>query len=147
VAKQIGHSNGRCWSIDLDDEYLYSGGGDKLAKKWNLATGKLELTFAGLFNFPPIRVDHKNVVRCVLLHGNYLFTASFDSIARQWDKTTGTLIRAFSGLVSSQNSLFSLAAKGDFLFVGSQELMNLIVQWRISDGAYVRNLDGIFPLH
>jgi WD40 repeat protein len=41
-----GHS-GSCYSIVLDDQFLYSAGSDKLIKKWSLASGKLEMTFKG----------------------------------------------------------------------------------------------------
>jgi WD40 repeat protein len=37
----------KCFSIVLDDEFLYSSGIDNLVKKWNLQTGKLEFVLRG----------------------------------------------------------------------------------------------------
>jgi hypothetical protein len=41
-----GHKGGS-YTVTLDDEFLYSSGLDKLVKKWNMQSGKLETVFKG----------------------------------------------------------------------------------------------------
>jgi WD40 repeat protein len=75
-----------------------------------------------------------------------LFSAgdSIDGVtARQWDKNTGTLIKTFVG-VRNPYEIGSLAVTddGQYLFAGTQDLINLVLQWQISDGTKVRTIDG-----
>jgi WD40 repeat protein len=44
---ETGH-NGYCKTILIDGEHLFSGGSDKLAKKWSIKTGRLMAQYSGL---------------------------------------------------------------------------------------------------
>jgi WD40 repeat protein len=140
-----GHS-GSCNSIISDDQFLYTGGNDKLIKKWRLASSKLEMIFKGCSETLNSIKGHSEIVRQIILFENFLFSASFDSTAAQFDKTTGKLIRRFSVDTPRQVASVAASADGQWLFtgIGLGDPNANLVQWRVFDGSRVRTMNGVF---
>jgi WD40 repeat protein len=73
-----------------------TGGKDRLARLWDLKTGKLLRTF-----------KHQGNVPCLAFSpdGKQLLTGSEDGIVRLWDAATGTLLGQFTGHKGTINAL------------------------------------------
>jgi WD40 repeat protein len=91
-------------------------------------------------------LGHQNEIRAIKLLGNFVFSASADSTAQQWDKTTGTSIKAFSVTQTERLSSLAVSEDGTFLFTGSSGPNSFLAQWRVSDGTFVKSLNGFLPI-
>jgi hypothetical protein len=76
------------------------------------------------------------------LYENFIFSAGVESSAAQFDKTSGNLVRKFSIDSSLQVASVAVSEDGQWLFTGSQDPTAFLVQWSISDGTRIRNLEG-----
>jgi WD40 repeat protein len=90
---------------------------------------------------------HSGLVSSVVLYENLLFSGSFDATAFQWDKATGNLVKRFLLRSDDEQQVNSVAVSVDgmSLFTGSRNSIGArIVQWRVLDGARVRQFEGGF---
>jgi WD40 repeat protein len=122
---------GYCYSLGLDENYLYSAGEDKLIKRWDIETGSLQKSYKG----------HSQSVVFIFLHGDFLFSSSMDASALQWDKTTGAIINRFY-TTPTAISVTCLLANSEFLFIGTQQTVLLLIQFRLSDGSTIKTFEG-----
>jgi len=72
--------------ITLEDNAVYVGGCDSIARKWDLETNE-QVEFKG----------HKSWVLGLKVLGDYLFTNSEDKTICVWDKNTGNCVDEFIG--------------------------------------------------
>ncbi|KAI8853620.1 WD40-repeat-containing domain protein [Chytridium lagenaria] len=81
------------YELVVVDEDLWSASADKTAKRWNLLTGKCDMT-----------LEHPDFVKCVTIFGPYVITGGRDENIRVWDAASGDLINtieAHFGEISS----------------------------------------------
>ncbi|KAI9189952.1 pre-mRNA-splicing factor prp46 [Blastocladiella emersonii ATCC 22665] len=87
----------RSIAVDVSNEWFVTGGGDRLIKLWDLASGRLRLTLTG----------HISAIRglAVSERSPYLFSAGEDKMLKCWDLETNKVIRHYHGHLSGIYSL------------------------------------------
>ncbi|KAI3655231.1 hypothetical protein MP638_000544, partial [Amoeboaphelidium occidentale] len=73
-------------------EYLYSGGNDRIIRKWNITSGVSTTLLIG----------HSNAVLCLQLRTAFLFSGSHDTSTRMWDTESSQNIQMFYATTSVQ---------------------------------------------
>lgn len=134
LVAQLGHSMSLGpLPVSLSDDglWLATGGGDKIACLWEVATGRQVRTFEG----------HSSQVNSVALSGDgqWLITGSSDWTARLWEVGTGKEIRTFRGHSDSVRSV-SLSSDGRWLATGSWDKTARL--WEVATGKEVRPFRG-----
>lgn len=87
----------RCLDVDMENEWLVSGGNDRCIKFWDLASGTLKLSLTG----------HINTVRKVLVSRRhaYLYSCGEDKSVKCWDLEYNKVVRSYHGHLSGVYSL------------------------------------------
>ncbi|CAI9735388.1 pleiotropic regulator 1-like [Octopus vulgaris] len=83
----------RCISVEPKNEWFVTGGGDRVIKIWDLASGTLKLSLTG----------HISSVRgvCVSPRNPYLFSCGEDKLVKCWDLEYNKVIRHYHGHLSA----------------------------------------------
>ena len=83
----------RCISVEPKNEWFVTGGGDRVIKIWDLASGTLKLSLTG----------HVSSVRgvCVSPRNPYLFSCGEDKLVKCWDLEYNKVIRHYHGHLSA----------------------------------------------
>lgn len=83
----------RCISVEPKNEWFVTGGGDRVIKIWDLASGILKLSLTG----------HVSSVRgvCVSPRNPYLFSCGEDKLVKCWDLEYNKVIRHYHGHLSA----------------------------------------------
>ena len=102
----------RSISVDTSNEWFATGGGDRIIKIWDLASGTLKLSLTG----------HVSTVRGVAISDRhpYLFSAGEDKQIKCWDLETNKVIRHYHGHLSGIYSL-ALHPTLDVLVTGGRD--------------------------
>ena len=87
----------RCLAIEPNNEWFATGSNDRTIKIWDLATGKIKLTYTG----------HVASVRdiCISERHPYLFSAGEDKTVKCWDLEQNRVVRHYHGHLSAVNSV------------------------------------------
>ena len=108
-----GHSGWvRCLAVDSSNEWFASGGGDRIIKIWDLASGTLKVSLTG----------HVATVRGLAISDRhpYLFSAGEDKQIKCWDLEYNKVIRQYHGHLSGIYCL-SLHPTLDLLVTGGRD--------------------------
>lgn len=83
----------RCIAVEPKNEWFVTGGGDRVIKIWDLASGTLKLSLTG----------HVSSVRgvCVSPRNPYLFSCGEDKLVKCWDLEYNKVIRHYHGHLSA----------------------------------------------
>ncbi|ORZ39599.1 WD40-repeat-containing domain protein [Catenaria anguillulae PL171] len=102
----------RSVAVDPSNEWFVTGGGDRLIKIWDMASGNLKLTLTG----------HISAVRGLAVSERhpYLFSAGEDKQLKNWDLETNKVIRQYHGHLSGIYSL-ALHPTLDILATGGRD--------------------------
>jgi WD40 repeat protein len=121
----------RAVALSADSKWIVTGGDDKTARLWDLATGKEVRRFQG----------HTLWVWSVALSkdGKWLVTGGKDETARLWQVSSGKEIRSFPEHTWGVNSL-ALSGDGKRLVTGS--LGGTGRMWDVSSGKLLRGFQG-----
>jgi serine/threonine-protein kinase len=114
-----------CVAVSPDGRYIAAGGHDKIARVWDVGSGKK------VHRIP----DHKNVLRAVLFMprpGQLLTGALLDDTIRLWDLPSGEQVREFY-LAGGLRSGLSLSRDGRSLVAGNAN--GQIALWDLRDPA------------
>ncbi|MGV8056844.1 MAG: caspase family protein [Smithellaceae bacterium] len=120
-----------------DEKLIISGGGDKLVKIWDVASGKELKRFAG----------HESEINAVSFSsdGKYALSAGGkvwgdkDSTIRVWEVETGKEIRKFVG---HTGAILSAAFSPDGKYIASGSSDKTIRLWNIATGGELKILTG-----
>ncbi|KAJ3098108.1 hypothetical protein HDU96_000148 [Phlyctochytrium bullatum] len=104
------------------EEDLWSVSADKTAKRWNMVTGKNDMT-----------LEHPDFVKCVAVAGPYIVTGGRDENIRVWDAASGKCLNEIEGHFGEISAL--QVARGK-LWTGS--LDSTIRQWELKTLATFR---------
>lgn len=87
----------RSIAVDPTNQWFATGGGDRMIKIWDLASGELKLTLTG----------HISAVRGVAISDRhpYLFSVGEDKMVKCWDLEQNKVIRQYHGHLSGIYSL------------------------------------------
>lgn len=87
----------RCADVEPGNEWFATGGGDRIIKIWDLATGQLKLSLTG----------HVSAVRGVKISPRhpYLFSCGEDKMVKCWDLEYNKVIRHYHGHLSAVQGL------------------------------------------
>ncbi|KAJ3122323.1 hypothetical protein HK098_002946 [Nowakowskiella sp. JEL0407] len=98
--------------VDPSNEWFVTGGGDRLIKIWDLASGILKLTLTG----------HISTVRGLAVSSRhpYLFSVGEDKMVKCWDLECNKVIRSYHGHLSGVYAL-SLHPTLDILVTGGRD--------------------------
>jgi WD40 repeat protein len=125
--------------MDDDNEFLYSSGFGGLVKKWNLATGRAELTIK-----PGTTSDF---IRWITLYDSFIFSAGTDGKAKQWDKSTGEFVRTFTLERLQSISSVVVSSDGRFLLMATTTDFASLIQFKLSDASLVKIFEGTKKLY
>ena len=127
-----GHSSA-VWSVSFssDGSKVATGSGDKLAKIWDVASGRELVTLKG----------HSSYVRSVSFSsdGSKVATGSRDNLAKIWDVASGRELVTLKGHSSYVNSV-SFSSDGSKVATGSWD--NLAKIWDVASGRELVTLKG-----
>ena len=129
---QLGHSDGvTSVTLSRDGRWALTGGYDKTARLWEVATGKEIRRLEG----------HSDGVTSVAFSpdGRWALTGSLDKIARLWDVATGQEIRRLEGH-SSQVTSVAFSPDGRWALTGSWDKTARL--WDLSTGQEIQRLEG-----
>lgn len=117
--------------VDYGNEWFASGGGDRMVKIWDLATGHLKLSLTG----------HISAIRglAVSRHNPYLFSVGEDKMVKCWDLETNKVTRQFHGHLSG---VFCVALQEDqnLLITGGRD--SCVRVWDVRSRSQVFALTG-----
>ena len=87
----------KCVAIEPNNEWFATGSNDRTIKIWDLATGKIKLTYTG----------HVAAVRdiCISERHPYLFSAGEDKTVKCWDLEQNRVVRHYHGHLSAVNAV------------------------------------------
>ena len=121
----------RCIDVDPSNNFFVTGSNDRVIKFWDLATGKLKLSYTG----------HINTIRKVVLskRNPYLFSCGEDKKVKCWDLETNKAIRQYHGHLSGVYSL-SLHPNLDVLVTGGRDCVARV--WDIRSRQQILCLEG-----
>ena len=118
-------------AFSSDGRTVASGSTDKLARVWDLASGKCLLSLAA----------HSDAVLCVALSpdGTMLVTGSKDALAIAWDTRTGERKATFKG---SGSAILDAAISPTLGTVYTGTKSGHVTVWQVSTGTLEASLDG-----
>lgn len=118
-------------AVDHSNQWFASGGGDRVIKIWDLASGILKLTLTG----------HISTVSalCVSKRHPYLFSAGHDKMIKCWDLETNKVVRHYHGHLSGVFSL-GLHPNLDVLVSGGRD--STVRVWDMRTKAQIFSLNG-----
>ena len=121
------------WAIDFspDGQTACSGGYDKLAVCWDVATGEVVRVFEGH--------EHGIFDLQFLSDGQRFLTASWDKTVKLWDFQTGEVIRTYDG---HTDWVWSVALSPDENTFLSTSTDKTLILWDIETGHEVRRYIG-----
>ena len=121
----------RCIDVDPSNKFFVTGSNDRVIKFWDLATGKLKLSYTG----------HINTIRKVVLSKKnpYLFSCAEDKKIKCWDLETNKAIRQYHGHLSGVYSL-SLHPNLDIFTTGGRDCVARV--WDIRSRQQILCLEG-----
>ena len=121
----------RCIDVDPLNNFFVTGSNDRVIKFWELATGKLKLSYTG----------HINTIRKVVLskRNPYLFSCGEDKKVKCWDLETNKAIRQYHGHLSGVYGL-SLHPILDILVTGGRDCVARV--WDIRSRQQISCLEG-----
>lgn len=90
-----------------EDNFLYSGSGDKTIKVWALQDYSLVTTMEG----------HKSLVSALVIDGEVLYSGSWDGTIRLWWRTDHSPLAVLEGLLEL-GAVRALAVSAEFLLAG-----------------------------
>jgi WD40 repeat protein len=127
-----GHSSGiRSVAISPDGGRILTGSGDKTARLWDIASGRLLREFTG----------HWGEVWSVAFapDGGHILTGSGDKAARLWNTASGRLLREFTG---HQGVVWhvAFAPNGSRILTGSGDKTARL--WDVASGRLLREFTG-----
>jgi len=114
-------------AVGVSEGCLYTASEDGMIHKWDLTTGRIQLSFAG----------HRDWVTCLALEEGILFSGSADSTARLWDASDGKCETVFVG---HTDAVWGVAVSGEFLFTASSD--NTVRHWEMETGVSIKVLRG-----
>ncbi|KAI9224433.1 WD40-repeat-containing domain protein [Blastocladiella britannica] len=120
----------RAVAVDVSNEWFVTGGGDRLIKLWDLASGTLKLTLTG----------HIACVRGLAVSDRhpYMFSAAEDKTVKCWDLETNKAIRQYHGHLSGVYAL-ALHPTIDILATGGRDSTVRVWDMRSKHQAHVLN--------
>ncbi|KAJ3375043.1 hypothetical protein GGF31_005765 [Allomyces arbusculus] len=121
----------RSVAVDVSNEWFVTGGGDRLIKIWDLASGQLKLTLTG--HISPVRG------LAVSARHPYLFSAGEDKMVKCWDLETNKVIRHYHGHLSGVYAL-NLHPTLDLIATGGRD--STIRLWDMRTKQQVHVLTG-----
>ncbi|WKY10599.1 hypothetical protein Q1695_002731 [Nippostrongylus brasiliensis] len=121
----------RAVDVEPQNQWFASGGGDRIIKIWELATGKLRLSLTG----------HISSVRAVKISQRhpFLFSGGEDKQVKCWDLEYNKVIRHYHGHLSAVQAL-SIHPTLDILFSCSRDSTTRV--WDMRTKAQVHCLSG-----
>ena len=121
----------RCIDIDQTNKFFVTGSNDRVIKFWDLASGKLKLSYTG----------HINTIRKVVLSKThpYLFSCGEDKKIKCWDLETNKAIRQYHGHLSGVYCL-SLHPNLDVLTSGGRDCVARV--WDMRSRQQISCLEG-----
>jgi WD40 repeat protein len=118
-------------ALSEDGKSLATGGYGKIARLWQLTTGKEIRAFQGRVGYlTPVSLSRD---------GKWLVTASKERTARLWEVTTGMEIRAFSGHTSD---ITAVSVSGDAIWLVTASDDKTARLWELATGKEVRVFQG-----
>ena len=136
IATLSGHKGGiNCMGINDENTVIITGGEDKTARLWNLASQERTMILKG----------HKSYITCCQILDEFCYTGSSDRTVRKWNVKTGSCELAIEGHAAPINRLI---CTGDFLFTSSYDRTAMC--WDPDDGELLHifrgHRRGITPL-
>lgn len=132
-----------------DGTRLLTGGNDKIARLWDMATGNEVRTFRGLGhdNFGGPRLSDAGWLsvafspdgRQALTGGGVVSGTALDNVAQLWDVESGDQIRALRGYIHVVTSVGFSPVGDQILTAGEDKIARL---WDVTNGKQVRNFKG-----
>lgn len=121
----------RCIDIDPSNNWFVTGSNDRVIKFWDLASGKLKLSFTG----------HINSIRSVVISKRhpYLFSCGEDKLVKCWDLETNKAIRQYHGHLNGVYCL-SLHPNLDIFTTGGRDCVARV--WDIKSRQQIMCLEG-----
>uniref|UniRef100_A0A8C2QNB2 Pleiotropic regulator 1 n=1 Tax=Cricetulus griseus TaxID=10029 RepID=A0A8C2QNB2_CRIGR len=119
----------RCIAVEPGNQWFVTGSADRTVNIWNLASGKLNLSFSG----------HISTVRGVIVNTRspYLFSCGEDKQVKSWDLEYNKVIRHYPGYLSAMYGL-DLHPTIDVLVTCSRDSTDRI--WDVRTKASVHTL-------
>jgi len=128
-----------------DGNYAVSGGTDKVARLWDIQTGKTIQIFKG----------HYEAITSVAFSadGKYVLTGSSDTTARLWDIKTGQTVRVFGRRIvpvftlGSYSAINSVAISTDGNYVVTSGRDTQVRLWDVKTAQIIRSFEhtsGVF---
>jgi WD40 repeat protein len=110
-----------------DGKFLVTGGRDKTAKLWEIASGREMRTFLG----------HEATVQALKfsIDGKFIATGSTDQTVKLWNIETGELIRTYK--VKDRVTTIDFTSDGKYMVVGGEEFIGYIFE--TETGNVIRN--------
>ena len=121
----------RCIDVDQFNKFFVTGSNDRVIKFWDLASGKLKVSYTG----------HINTIRKVVLSKRYpyLFSCGEDKKVKCWDLETNKAIRQYHGHLSGVYCL-SLHPNLDILTTGGRDCVARV--WDMRSRQQIACLEG-----
>jgi WD40 repeat protein len=100
----------KCLSLQFNDQYLITGGKDRLIKVWDRNT------------FQPRQLTgHDAAVTSLQIYGKSIFSASSDAIVRIWNMDTGAFIKSINAHTHGGITSLQLSSDGLTLFTAGSD--------------------------
>lgn len=121
----------RCIDVDQSNKFFVTGSNDRVIKFWDLASGKLKVSYTG----------HINTIRQLEISKRYpyLFSCGEDKKIKCWDLETNKAIRQYHGHLSGVYSL-SLHPNLDIFTTGGRDCVARV--WDIRSRQQILCLEG-----